>query len=219
MISFVHWINILYFIFVRLFSLCSWVHMYMCIFHYLNYYFPDFVTAICLGFIFGFSFLDICFTLPYCHNKPLVESSFLTRDQTLTFWIGSTDSRTLDYQRTNPREYQIVRTHTKETTWIQDPHHPTTSSTLWRMPHLNKQNKITSPVISRQDYTSLSLARQRRNKQANKNSAQTSPYTKLTQTTGPTLGGKKLKGRTNSTFFKEIIQLFLKPGKRRLQTQ
>ena len=24
---------------------------------------PDFVTAICLGFIFGFSFLDICFNL------------------------------------------------------------------------------------------------------------------------------------------------------------
>ena len=27
------------------------------------YYFPDFVTAICLGFIFGFLFLDICFNL------------------------------------------------------------------------------------------------------------------------------------------------------------
>ena len=37
-----------------------------------------------------------------------------------------------------------------------------------------------------------------------------SPYTKLTQTTGPTLGGKKLKGRKNST---------LKPGKKRPQTQ
>ena len=38
--------------------------IYICIFHYFNYYFSDFVTAICLGFIFGFSFLDICFTLP-----------------------------------------------------------------------------------------------------------------------------------------------------------
>ena len=33
---------------------------------------------------------------------------------------GSTDSKTLDYQRTNPREYKRVRTHTKETSWIQD---------------------------------------------------------------------------------------------------
>ena len=32
----------------------------------------------------------------------------------------STDSKTLDYQRTNPREYQIVRTHTREITGLQD---------------------------------------------------------------------------------------------------
>ena len=57
------------------------------------------------------------------------------------------------------------------------------------------------------------------NKQTNKNSAQISPYTKLTKTTGPTLGGQKPKGRKNSTFFKERIQLSLKPGKRRPQTQ
>ena len=36
---------------------------------------------------------------------------------------------------------------------------------------------------------------------------------KLTQTTGSTLGGQKPKGRKNSTFFKERIQLSLKPGK------
>jgi len=42
---------------------------------------------------------------------------------------------------------------------------------------------------------------------------------KLTQTTGPTLGGQKPKGRKNSTFFKERIQLSSKPGKRRPQTQ
>jgi len=77
------------------------------------------------------------------------------------------------------------------------------------MPHLNnKQNKNTNPVISRQNYH-LSLADQRKNKQT-KNSAQISPYTKLTQTTGPTLGGQKPKGRKNSA---------LKPGKRRPQTQ
>ena len=44
--------------------------------------------------------------------------------QALSLWSGSTDSNTLNYQRTNPREYQRVRTHTKETTWIQDPASP-----------------------------------------------------------------------------------------------
>ena len=43
-----------------------------------------------------------------------------------------------------------------------------------------------------------------------KNSGQISPYMKLTQTTGPTLGGQKPKGRKHLT---------LKPGKRRPQTQ
>ena len=47
-------------------------------------------------------------------------------------------------------------------------------------------------------------------KQTNKNSEQISPYTKLPQTTGPTLGGRKPKERKNST---------LKPVKRRPQTQ
>ena len=73
----------------------------MCIFHYFNYYLPDFVTAVCLVFIFGFSFLHICFNLTLCHNNPLVESLFLTRGQALSLWSGSTDSKTLDYQRTN----------------------------------------------------------------------------------------------------------------------
>ena len=44
----------------------------------------------------------------------------LERDQALSLWSGSTDSKTIDNQRTNAREYQIVRTHTKETTGIQD---------------------------------------------------------------------------------------------------
>ena len=44
----------------------------------------------------------------------------------------------------------------------------------------------------------------------NKNSAQFSPYRKLTQTTGPILGGKKPIGGKNSNF---------KPGKSRPQTQ
>ena len=36
-------------------------------------------------------------------------------DQALSLWSRSTDSTTLDYQRTNSMEYQIVRTHKKET--------------------------------------------------------------------------------------------------------
>ena len=43
-----------------------------------------------------------------------------TRDQALSHWSGSNESKTLDYQRTNPRGYQIVRTHAMETTVIQD---------------------------------------------------------------------------------------------------
>ena len=39
-----------------------------------------------------------------------------TRDQALSLWSGSTDSNTLDYQRTNLREYEIVRNHTREIT-------------------------------------------------------------------------------------------------------
>ena len=46
------------------------------------------------------------------------------RDQALSLWSGSTDSKTLDYQRSNPREYQIVRTHTKKTIRVQDPESP-----------------------------------------------------------------------------------------------
>ena len=67
-----------------------------------------------------------------------------TRDQTLSLWRWSTDSKTLDYQRTNPKEYQIVRTHTKEITWIQDMASPNHHSTLWKTPHLN--NKVKSEI-------------------------------------------------------------------------
>jgi len=44
----------------------------------------------------------------------------------------------------------------------------------------------------------------------NNHSTQISPYMRLTQTTGPDLGGEKPKGINNSN---------LKPGKRRPQTQ
>ena len=82
------------------------------------------------------------------------------------------------------------------------------------MPHLNnKQNKNRKPVISRQEHHLTQLCPSEEKQTSNKSSAQISPYMKLTQTTGPTLGGQKPKGRKNSTFFKERIQLSLKPGK------
>jgi len=73
----------------------------------------------------------------------------------------------------------------------------------------DKQNKNIKPVISRQDYL-FTQPCPSEEKQTNKSSAQISPYTKLTQTTGSTLGGQKPKERKNTTF---------KPGKRRPQTQ
>jgi len=66
-----------------------------------------------------------------------------------------------------------------------------------------------NPINSRQDYH-LTQPCPSEEKQTNENSAQISTYTKLTQTAGPTLGGKKPKGRKTSTF---------KPGKRRPETQ
>jgi len=67
------------------------------------------------------------------------------------------------------------------------------------MPHPNnKQNKITSPIISRQDYH-LTQPCPSEKKQNKTKLSTISPYTKLTQTTTPTLRGQKSKGRRNST--------------------
>ena len=62
---------------------------------------------------------SVVFPLPSHHHSILVPATN-NRDQALGLWSGSTHSKTLYYQRTNPRAYQIVRTHTKETTCIQD---------------------------------------------------------------------------------------------------
>jgi len=124
-----------------------------------------------------------------------VESSFLTRDQALSLWHGSTDFKTLDYQRTNPREHQVELTQRKPLEY-KTCHHPITSSTLCRRPSLNnKQNKNTNSITSRQNYHLIELCPSEKKK--TKNSAQISRYTKLTQATGQTLGGQKRKGREN----------------------
>ena len=78
------------------------------------------------------------------------------------------------------------------------------------MLHLNsKQNKNANSILSRQDYHLTQPCPSEENQTNKKNTVQISPYTKLTQTTGPNLGGQKLKGRKNST---------LKAGKRTPQT-
>ena len=101
---------------------------------------------------------------------------------------------------------------------------PLTAQPLCRTPHLNnKQNKNTNPASADRftPHSALPIRGKTNKQQQQKknNSAHISPYLKLIQTTGPTLGGWKPKGRKNSTFFKERIQLSLKPGKRRPQTQ
>ena len=160
-----------------------------------------------------------------------MEPLFLPRDQILSLWNGSTDYKTLGYQRTHPayaatklfqscpslydptdgslpdstvpgilqarvlsglplpslrtnlREYQIVRTHTKETLEYKNRHHPTTSSTLFRTSHLNTKQttakKLQTQSSADRITTSLSLAHHRKNKQTSKKSAPISSYMKL----------------------------------------
>ena len=68
-------------------------------------------------------------------------------------WSKSTDSKTLDDQRTNPGSIKWWDFKQRKQLEYKSQHHPTTSSTLCRMPHLNnKQNKNTNPIINRQDY-------------------------------------------------------------------
>jgi len=138
-----------------------------------------------------------------------VESSFLTRDQALSLWSGSTDSKTLDYQRTNPRSYQILRIHTKETTGIQDPASPNhqdrpVQDASSKQP---KKPKIQTQSSAGRITTSLTLAYQRKNKQKlSKNLTLYEAYTNH----WTSLRRAEIKGRKNST---------LKPGKKRSQTQ
>ena len=119
----------------------------------------------------------------------------MTRDQALSLWSRSTDSKALDYQRINPRDYQIVRTHTKETTWIwpgitQPPVAPVqeaSSKQQTKQRHKPSHHQTGLPL-----HSALPM-RGKTSKQTNKNSAQISPYMKLTQTTGPTLEGRNQK--------------------------
>ena len=153
--------------------------MHMCVFHYFNYYLPDFVTAICLVFTFGFSFLGICINNIECHNKPSVKSLLLAQDQALSLWVGSADSKTLDYQRTpNPKEYQTERHSQRQPLLYKTQHHLTTSSVLRRKPHPNKdQEKVQTPSSADTMTTSLSLPI--RGKEQNKTQHKSHPIQSL----------------------------------------
>ena len=76
-------------------------------------------------------------------------------------------------------------------------HYPTGRSTLCRTPHQNKkQDKNTNQIISRQDYhlTQPIIGEKK------KNSAQVSPYVKLTETTAPTFMGAEIKRKKEFNF-------------------
>ena len=131
-----------------------------------------------------------------------MESSFLTRDQALSHWSGSTDSKTLDYKRTDPREYQTVNSHKGN--------HLNTRPSITQPPvapcggHLiqaTNKTKIQTQSSADRITISLSLAHQRKNKQTNKNSAQILPYMKLTQTTGPTFSSVQFSHSVVSSSF------------------
>ena len=127
-----------------------YVYMYIPLFSLLFAWFCNYhLSGVCLWFLIFSYFLSS----HLMNKKPLVESLFLTRDQALSLWSESTDSKFLDHKRTNPREYQIVRIHTKETLEYNTWHHPTLSSILcWTLHPKNKQNKNKNPINSRQYY-------------------------------------------------------------------
>ena len=106
-----------------------------------------------------------------------------------------------------------MRTHTKEIAQIQD----LASSKHQYYPVQDASSKQQTKPKYKPKHQQTGLPPQsalpirgKTNKETNKNSAQISPYMKLTQTTGPNLGGWKPKGRKNST---------LMPEKSRPQTQ
>ena len=98
--------------------------------------------------------------------------------------------------RTNLRGNQIVRTHTKETTGIQDLASPNHQWHPVQDTASKQQTKQKYKPNHRQTgllpYWALPI-RGKTNKWTNKNSAQISPYKKLTQTTGPTGEGRNQK--------------------------
>ena len=119
--------------------------------------------------------------------------------------------KTLDYQGTNPREYQIVRTHSHKLNHLNTRPRITQPLVTPSVRHLiqtTSRTKIETQSSAYRVTPSISPAHQKEKKK--KNSVQISANAKLTQTFGPNLGVQKLKGGKNKN---------LKAGKRRPQTQ
>lgn len=72
-----------------------------------------------VGYVLSLTY-DEDFATHVCHSHSHYPQLHIcrARGQVLSIWSGIIDSRTLDYQRTNPRECQLVRTDTNKTTWI-----------------------------------------------------------------------------------------------------
>ena len=64
----------------------------------------------------------------WCRGEPQLTLTIILQEwenilceiESWAFGVRALTPKTLEYQRINCREYQIVRTHTKETSWIQD---------------------------------------------------------------------------------------------------
>ena len=108
-----------------------------------------------------------CINFPFLTQIKDKSWSWGNGDEALNLWSGSTDSKTLDYQRTNPGEYQIVRTHTKENTWIQALSSPNHQQHPVQEASSKQHTKQKKEILSSADRitTSFSLAHQRKNKQ------------------------------------------------------
>ena len=125
-----------------------------------------------------------------------MESSLLTRDQALSLWSGSINSKTIDCQSTNRREYHIVRTHTRETTVIQalaSPNyqkHPVQDASSKQQ--TKQKYKPNHQQTGLPPHSASPSEEKQTSKQRNKNS-QISPCKKLTQTTGSTLENRSFQ--------------------------
>ena len=130
-----------------------------------------------------------CFT-PRCLQSQSDGASCLRTkvwDQTLNLWSTSTDSKTLHDQRTYPREYQIVTTHTKETTWLQD---LVSHNHQWQpvqdasfKQQTKQKSKPTNQQIGLPPHSSLTIREEKQTNKQNKMKAKTTTTTTTTTTT------------------------------------
>ena len=122
--------------------------MYMCIFHYFNYYLPDFVIAICLG-----SSLSSRFWIFVLLSLNALTSHLLNLYSWPEIKPWASGVAALTTRPWTTRELTLWECTQRKSLEYKTRHHPTTSSTLCRMPHPNnKQNKNTNPIIIRQEY-------------------------------------------------------------------